>query len=205
MNDNHDHDHDHGGGGSGGLPGAGDARFAAPAVEFPTEEQARKIFEILEIPMEPVDGMAPGDIAAHLAGALRGITGMWEVFATQSPHQDDFRDGFMSVHDGNLAEVLAALASVSLRAAEAAAGCKTLHESMLTPMTLAAATSEVACWAFALGAEIAKGCDDRDERSMSAVAQMMNLRLRVLFDQAAMLRQMMFLHAEVHHETGDCG
>jgi hypothetical protein len=204
MTDNHDHDHN---GGPAGVPGAADARFAAPAVDFPTEQQARKIFEILEIPMEPVDGMAAGDIdvAAHLAGALRGITGMWEVFATQSPHQDDFRDGFMSVHDGNLAEVLAALASVSLRAAEAAAGCKTLHESMLTPMTLAAATSEVACWAFAYGAEIAKGSDERDEQAMSAVAQMMNLRLRVLFDQAAMLRQMMFLHAEVHHESGDCG
>jgi hypothetical protein len=175
--------------------------FISPGAPLPTAEQIEQIFKVLDITFERL-GPDPEDEGAHLAGALHALTGMWAVYASHSPHLDDFNHGFSDAYDGNVSEVLAALAFTMMRTADAARAMKPLADALLVPMTLAAACGDVACWAFVAAGEIAGS--DADGEKIHAACRAMTDRLRVLYDQAAMVNEMLVLHGQVHRETGGC-
>jgi hypothetical protein len=204
---------DHGGGGTpepepepgpGPGPGGGGGRavgFTAPAHPLPTAAQAQQILTVLGISYDE-EGEPPADLRAHLAGSLRALAGMWEVYAAGSPLLPEFRNGYSDGHGGNLSDILAARAHEALQVAEAARAVKPLCDAFLVPLTLAAAAGDVVCWGMAAAGEIAK--DDGSPEAITAACEMLTGKLRFLYQQSAMLNEMLVLHGQIHHETGDC-
>jgi hypothetical protein len=176
--------------------------FVTPAHPLPTVEQAEQIFRILGVDFER-EGPDPVDERAHLAGALHALTGMWAVYATHTTALKDFNSGWTDAHDGSVPEVLAALAFLAMRNADAARAMNALSEAFLVPLTLAAACGDVATWGFAACSEIAKG-DKASDKAVHAACNTMTANLKILYDQAAMMQEMLTLHGQVHDETGGC-